>query len=305
MRLPKHLQKEIETNNTRYLAGGNIYAGKLSSGTILTSANGKTYPSALGYFAAKPDKSSGMLFANNAMELYQFKCYRLANYQDNRYDELSDNEKLEAKKSFYFNIKDLERDIFCGAELRDTASGKMICCEVIGKGGLIGDYYKLMTKYRYDERGYREKGENADIKEQKVAFSWVEEQYKDSEDPHLAFQTAVAKANGQEAFKYRLRINCFPAFLRNAYMVFESGGTKSTIKNVFNICQNLENHIGLITSFGNQFDISTVVFCLHTSLEKGDKYGENKKYPVTNLRFVDTALGSYKYGNSNNFLQLE
>jgi len=303
--MPKHLQDQIETSNTRYLADGNIYVGKLSSGTILTAANGKTYPSALGYFVAKPDESSKMLFANNAMERYQMKCYRLANYQDNRYDELSDNEKLEARKSFYFNIKNLERDIFCGAELRDTASGKMICCEVVGKNSQIGDYYKLMTKYKYDSRGYRENGENASIQEQKVAFSWVEEQFKDSPDPHLAFQTAVAKANGQEAFKYRLKINCFPAFLRNAYMIFESGGTKSTIKNVFNVCKNLENHISLITSFGNEFDISTVVFCLNVSIEKGDKYGENKKYPVTNLSFIDTALSSYKYGGSNSFLQLE
>jgi hypothetical protein len=306
MRVPKNLQKEIEANhNGRYLAGGNIYVGKLSAGTILTSADGKTYPSALGYFVAKPDESSKMLFANNVMELYQLKCYRLANYSDNRYDELSDRERIEAKKSFFFSIKDLERDIFCGAELRDTKSGKMICCEVIGKGGSIGDHYRLMTKYRYDERGYREKGENAIIQEQKVAFAWVEEQFKDNEDPHLAFQTAVAKANGQDAFKYRLRINCFPAFLKNAYMVFESGGAKSTIKNVFNVCQNLENHISLITSFGNQFDISSIVFCLNTSIEKSDKYGESKKYPVTNLSFVDMAAKTYKYGNANGFLQLE
>lgn len=279
MKLPASMSQKIQDKVGYFMPN--------CAGNLNTGDSSKGYPAAIGrilpnfndaYFMLKP-------FYEN---LYQEKTYELMNkgviLVDNQ---LSDADKKEALKCFYFCIKNLKRDITCFES--EQHNKILVWRTVVDADNPMGDYYEFLSKNLFDERGRPKKDQNGaplqSTKEEyrKASFDYILNAYVSHEN----FRAKITRGG---EIKTRVKINCFP-FSTNPqhgtfYLKFETGGQNSSIPIMIEKITELETYIQKVENSGNTFDIKTIIFCLKTQIHKA----ANKSYPVTSLTWTDTAI---------------
>ena len=316
MKLPNKIKNNVANAapNVRGLHIGNC-AGRLKQGEKRLNSKGSTSPVSLGYFIITPSLGYEIPLNPENVWFYQRKTYSVFTKKDFDLTLTAIPEAHEARKNFFFQIKDLEQDFTCFSELRVGSSNALVCQEVTNSKLPIGGYYNLVTELKFDDNGRIVDGQKLSSQQmQKVAFSWVEEIYGTNknvspEQAHIDFQAAIQKKHNGE-FKAKLQIKAYLLIppdeitLKDAYVSFETTGEKSSILGIAKTIQNLEQYKQFIEQAGNEFDLKSIFFRLQTKTVQSEVYGSGKKYPVVELVFYDANAKNYRFNGNDSYSNL-